>query len=463
MTCVKGMQLLVDCPCLWLIPKRSRNHYWIAYEMSTLTVANDIKRRDLLKIVIAASLVNGLELFDFTVFGFFAAAIGDQFSPATNPMTSLLLAVGTFGVGFFMRPLGAIMIGAYADRVGRRAAITMTSWMMALGTAAVGVCPPFATIGIAAPLIVIAGRLLQGFAAGGEMGAAATFVMEAGPMSRRGNLVSWQLASQGAAAVLGASLGMLLTRTMTPASLAAWGWRIPFLIGLLVLPVGLYVRHRLREIPLPVGSGNSGRHVGTPLAELCRHHGMTILLATLMIMGRTVPVYAIVLYMPSYLTRVMHMPAMTGFLCSAVSALLLVVISPLSGMLADRLPRRKPLVLFASGCTALLVYPLFLMITRAHNAWSVLCGVGVISILLALGAGASTLLVLEALPVRVRASGLSISYATGVALFGGTAQFIVTGLIKWTGNPMSVVWYVAPSCLLSFLAVVLFKEQPVEI
>ena len=434
--------------------------------MRTLPVAtvdqsasNQKNPRELLKTVVAASLVTGLEMFDFTVFGFFAVMIGDQFFPAKDPMTSLLWAVGTFGVGFFMRPLGAMMIGAYADRVGRRVAMTRTSWMMALGTAALGLCPSFASIGVIAPLIVIAGRSLQGFAVGGDIGVAVTFVLEAGPVSRRGYLVSWQLTSQGAAALLGATLGVLLTSTVSAAALASWGWRIPFLIGLLIAPVGLYVRHRLRDDPISI---DTARSAGTPLAELCREHGTTILLAMLIMMGQTIPVYAIVYFMPSYATRVMHMPAVIGFQASALSALLLVVIPPLAGRLIDRLPRRKPLALLASGCTALLVYPVFLMISRATSALPILCGVGLISIMVAFGAVAVALLVLEALPARVRASGMAVSHALHVALFGGTAQFIVTGLIRWTGDPMSAAWYVAPACAVSFCALMLFKEQRFE-
>ena len=416
--------------------------------------------RELLKTVVAASLVTGLEMFDFTVFGFFAVMIGDRFFPASDPMTSLLWAVGTFGVGFFMRPVGAMVIGAYADRVGRRAAMVRTSWMMALGTAALGLCPPFASIGVIAPLIVIAGRSLQGFAVGGDIGVAATFMLEAGPVSRRGYLVSWQLVSQGAAALLGASLGVLISSTMSPAALASWGWRIPFLIGLLIAPVGLYVRHRLRDNPLLAKLlANTARDARTPLTELCREHGTTILLAMLMMMGQTIPVYAIVYFMPSYATRVMHMPPVVGFLASALSALVLVVIPPLAGHLIDRLPRRKPLALLVSGCTALLVYPVFLMITRATSALPILCGVGLISIMVALSAVAVALLVLEALPERVRASGMAVSHALHVAVFGGTAQFIVTGLIRWSGDPISAAWYVAPACAVSFCALMLFKEQ----
>ena len=424
--------------------------------ISTQAAGNPDNRRDLVRVIVATSLVTGLEMFDFTVFGFFAVMIGDQFFPATDPMTSLLLAVGTFGVGFLMRPLGAMLIGTYADRVGRRAAMMRTCWMMALGTAAVALCPPFAAIGIAAPLIVIAGRSLQGFALGGDIGVAATFVMEAGSVSRRGFRISWQPTSQGAAALLGASFGVLLSSTMPAVALASWGWRIPFIAGLLIAPAGLYVRHRLRENP---AQAQAQQPNSTPLAELFRDHGATIVLAILMMAGQTIPVYALVYYMPSYVTRVMHMPTLTGFLAAASSAVLLVVIPQLSGRLADRMPRRKPLVVVSSACTALLVYPAFLMITHATGPLPVILGACLVSASVALGAGIVSLLLLEALPAQVRATGAAISHALSVALFGSTAQFIVTGLIKWTGNPMSAAWYVAPACLVSFCAVLLFKEK----
>lgn len=419
-----------------------------------------LDRRELRKLVVATSLVSGLETFDFTVFAFFAAMIGDQFFPAEDPMTSLLLAVGTFGVGFLIRPLGAMMIGTYADRVGRCAAMTATITLMSAGTALIAICPPFAMIGEAAPLIVIIGRALQGFAVGGELGVAAAYVMEAGPVSRRGRLVSWQSVSQGAAALLGASLGALLASVMSPADLASWGWRVPFLVGLLIVPVGIYVRRHLREAPV---LDTKRRNVATPLAELCREHGRTVLLAVLIRVGSTVPVYIVVYYMPSYLTRVMHMPATLAFQSSTLSALMLTIIPPLSGLLIDGLPRhRKPLALFTSGCTALLIYPTFLMIVRADSVLPILFGAGLISALVALSTAVGIVLVLEAFPARVRASGTAISHALNVALFGGTAQFIVTGIIKLTGDPMSAAWYMVLTCLLSFSAVVLLKEQPRE-
>ena len=325
-----------------------------------------------------------------------------------------------------------MVIGAYADRVGRRAAMTITIWLTAAGTAAIAVCPPFAAIGVAAPCIILVGRLLQGFAAGGEVGAAVTFAMEAGPPSQRGILVSWQYASQAAAALFGALLGTLLTSTMSPASLTQWGWRIPFLIGLLIVPAGLYLRRQLVDSP---ARGASGRSTSIPIVELCREHGGTLVLATLTKIWSTVPVYAVITFMPSYVTRVLHMPAIIGFLSSTLSTLLLVVVSPL------------------------LAYPVFAMMAHAKGPLTVLFGTAVISVLLALGTSIGALLVLEAFPASVRASGFAISHALGVTLFGGTAQFIITGLIKWTGDPVSAAWYVAPACLVSFLAVLAFKER----
>ncbi|NIE67233.1 MFS transporter [Burkholderia sp. Ax-1719] len=413
-------------------------------------------RRELIKTVVASSLVTGLEMFDFTVFGFFAVMIGDQFFPASDPLTSLLWAVGTFGVGFFMRPVGAMMIGAYADRMGRRAALTRTTGLMALGTAALALCPSYASVGVLAPFVIIVARSLQGFAVGGDIGVAATFVLEAGPASRRGSRVCWQPASQGAAALLGASLGILIIHTLSPAAVASWGWRIPFWIGLLIAPLGLYVRRRLRDVPMPERSAQPAR---TPLRELFSDHGKTIVLGMLMIMGQTIPVYSIVYFMPSYATRVMHMPALTGYLASASSAFLLMAIPPLAGRLLDRLPRRKPVALVASGCTTLMVFPVFLMATRATSALPIIAGAALVSVTMAFSAVAIALLVLEALPARVRASGMAVAQAFNVALFGGTAQFIVTGLIKWTGDPLSAAWYVAPACATSFCAIVLFRER----
>ncbi|MEI7293183.1 MFS transporter [Paraburkholderia tropica] len=413
------------------------------------TSAREVRRR-----VASASLVTAFEMFDFTVFGYFAAMIGAKFFPAGDPMTSLLLAVGSFGVGAFMRPLGALVLGAYADRVGRRAALTRTVWLAGLGTAVIAVCPGYAAIGVAAPVVVVLARALQGFALGGDIGVAAAYLMEAGPAARRGARVSWQVASQGAAALLGATFGLVLTHLLSPQALDAWGWRVPFWFGLLVLPVGVYLRSRLHD-----GDDTARASAAPPFVELRREHARTLGLAMLMIMGQSIPVYAIVYFMPSYVIRVMHLPASTGFAVSASSALLLFALPPFVGRLLDRLPRRKPVALAGAAATTLLSTPVFVLIDSARSLPAMLAGVGLISVSMAFSAGTVALLVLEALPARVRASGLALAHALSVALFGGTAQFIVTALVKWSGNPLAAAWYVTPACCVSLCAVALFKER----
>jgi len=406
-------------------------------------------------VVAATALLNGFELYDFTVFGLFAATIGDQFFPSADAMTSLLLAVATFGVGFLARPLGAIVFGSYADRFGRRAALLLTCWMAAFATLALVVCPSYASIGVAAPLIAVAARVLQGLAVGGEWGPAGALVMEVAPASRRGLVVGWLLVGHGSAPLAGALIGTWLSHMLAPAQLAAWGWRAAFAAGLPLFAVGYYVRRRL----LGGEVQQQARTMHRPLRELFRHHSKTLTVATLLMGFRTAPLYAVVFYMPTYVERVLHRHVTTGFLASALATSLLVVLAPPSGWLIDRLPRRKPLVLATASIAGVAVLPIVFLMTQAPTTIVLMGGVFCIAVLLPLGSCAATVLTLEALPSTVRATGQGMAYALGTALFGGTAQVIVTALIKWTGNPMSVAWYVAACCLLSVGALLPFKEE----
>lgn len=201
------------------------------------------------KAIIAATIGNGLEWFDFTVYSFFAVIIAKLFFPTGNDFTSFMLTVATFGVGFFMRPVGAVVLGIYADRVGRKAALTLTIMLMAIGTAIIGLAPTYAQIGIGAPILIVIARLIQGFSAGGEVGGATAFLIEYSPDERRGYFASWQQASQGISFILGAAMGAIVTNGLSPEQIDAWGWRIPFLFGLLIGPVGMYIRSHLHEPP----------------------------------------------------------------------------------------------------------------------------------------------------------------------------------------------------------------------
>ncbi|WP_179400820.1 MFS transporter [Burkholderia guangdongensis] len=405
------------------------------------------------KLIVATSLGNGLEIFDFTVFSFFAVHIGAAFFPSHDPLTSLLLAVGTFGAGFFARPLGAFLIGSYADRVGRRAAMSMTIWLMAIGTCAIALCPTYAQIGVAAPLIVLAGRLLQGFSAGGEVGASTTLLMESGEARRQGYMVSWQMTSQGVAALTGAVFGLVLTRSLPADAVASWGWRLPFLIGLLIAPIGYYIRRHLPDHHAQAGA----EKVESPLRELFVNHGRAFFVCTVMIISGTVSTYTMVYFMPSYLARVMHLPATVAFSAAVLASGVIIVVSPIAGYIADRVTQRKQLAIVLGLIGSVCTLPAFWLLTHVPTPAVVLGVVALMVALMVLGIGNGFLMMMEAFPESVRASGFAASYATGVTLFGGTAQFVVTALVVHTGQPFSAGIYVFAANIVSLVAVFAYR------
>jgi MHS family proline/betaine transporter-like MFS transporter len=391
-------------------------------------------------------------MYDFTIYSFFSAFIAPQFFPASNPLTSLLFAVGAFGGGFLLRPVGAIMIGSYADRVGRRAAMTVTIWLMALGTALIALCPPYAAIGVAAPLLLVFARLLQGFSAGGEVGAAMAFLGETGAQRKRGFTLSWQLASQGAAVLAGSGSGLLMTRLLSEDELLQWGWRIPFLFGLLIAPVGYYIRKRLPE-----------RHTTAQVAPsaikvVLRSHWQTMLLAIPVVMGSTVTSYVMVYFMPTFLIRVANLPASTSFAVTFYSAILILVLAPVTGAWTDRLASRKPLVLSTYLLAAISILPVFRIITTTTDPTAILLAIGWIVALMTIGTSAALILLLDLFPAPVRATAFGTVYAVGAAVFGGSAQFVVTWLVARTDTPLSAGCYVMACELLGVLALILLKE-----
>ncbi len=403
-------------------------------------------------LIAATSLGNGLEMFDFTIYSFFAVTIGKLFFPSSSAFGSLLMAVGTFGIGFVMRPLGGIVIGNYADRVGRKAAMNVTIALMALGTALIGLAPTYATAGLLAPLIIVLGRLVQGFSAGGEIGASTTLLMESANSRTRGFLVSWQVASQGAAALVGALFGFALSHVLSQVALESWGWRIPFLCGLLIGPVGLFIRRTLHETHVQEGRAKSA------FREALTVHRRALLTGIMMIVGSTATMYIAVFYMPTYMIRVLHMPPSSAFLSGCVAGATLLVGSPLAGLLADRVARRKPVVMTTTVCGALLIYPAFWMLNHTVNVGAALGVVAMLVACLAIGSPAGFLLLLEAFPKGVRATGLSVVYSFGVSLFGGFAQFIVTALLSATHNPMSPAWYMVACSAISLGALMTMRE-----
>lgn len=397
--------------------------------------------------ILALSAGNAMELYDFTLYSFFALTIGKLFFPVQSAFGPLMLALLTFGIGFVVRPLGGIVIGAYADRVGRKPALVLTISLMALGTLLIGLCPTYAQIGVAAPGIIVVGRMLQGFSAGGEIGVATTVLMEFGPPAGRGLRVGWQMASQGAAALMGALSGFLLSLCLPADALEAWGWRLPFLTGLLIVPVGLYLRRLLPETAQPGPGGRAG------LTELLSTHRTTLMHGVMMIMGGTASTYVNIFYMPTYLIKVVGLPAHTAFLTGCIAGATMLVAAPVAGLLSDRLGRRRPFVVATALASALLTYPAFWMLSGIASVPATLVVVGLLIATNGFGAGSCLLLLLESFPSHVRATGLSLVYSVGVSVFGGFAQFVVTWLISITGDPISPAWYVSACALATLFGV----------
>jgi MHS family proline/betaine transporter-like MFS transporter len=419
---------------------------------SAISASTEVRASNF-KLIAATALGNGLEMFDFTIYSFFALLIGKQFFPSDTPFGSLLMAVATFGIGFVMRPLGGVLIGNYADRAGRKAAMTLTIMMMAVGTALIGLAPTYKSIGVLAPILIVIGRLIQGFSAGGEIGASTTLLMESSGPSSRGFLTSWQVGSQGAAALIGALSGFALSNLLSPVNLETWGWRVPFLFGLLIGPVGMYIRQALDETHTDAPRPQSA------FREVLSNYKRQLIIGISLIISSTAAMYVVVFYMPTYLIRVLHLPPSTAFLAGCVSGATLMVGAPLAGLIADRLGRRKPMVMCAMVMGAVLIYPAFWLLNHTTDIGIALV---IIACLVACLAGSSIpmmLLLLESFPKHVRATGLSVVYSVGVSIFGGFAQFIVTWLISTTGNQMSPAWYMVVCSLISLTGLIAAQER----
>lgn len=404
------------------------------------------------KIIVAAVIGNLLEFFDFTVYSYFALTIGHQFFPADSPVTSLLLAFAVFAVGFVMRPLGGIVLGRYADRAGRKPALTLTILLMAIGSASIGLAPTYAQIGIAAPLLIVLARLLQGFAQGGEFGAATATLLEMGGQASRGFRASWQLASQGAAALLGSGLAASLGFLLSSDTMHSWGWRIPFLLGTLIAPVGIYLRRHIPEEP-PAQRVVADR--SDPKRGLyVRNWFLTIF----SIMGMSVSTYVMMYYMPTYCIQYLGLPSKMSMLAGVASSAISLVMCPIYGAWSDRMGRRKPLTVIGRVALILLLYPAFWIMTHFPSLPVVLAALIVLMLCYTMGSAPAYALMPENFPKHLRAGYMSSAYAIAVSVFGGTAQLVAGWLIHVTGNKMAPAWYMIGCVLISLIAVSLFEE-----
>jgi len=407
-----------------------------------------------IKAVVAVVVGNWLEFYDFLVFTFFAVMIGDAFFPGGSEIGRLLGALATFGVSFVTRPIGAAVIGAYADRAGRRAALTLTLLLMSLGSAIVGLTPSYAQIGIAAPIVLVIARLIQGFSCGGEVGPATTYLLESAPPHRRAAITAWQGYSQYLAQLLGSLVGVILSASLSREQLYGWGWRVPFLLGILIAPVGLYIRRQLPETIKVHETHESG---GAVLANLVRHHSRAVALGILIICGGTISTYVLI-YMTTYAITTLHLSETIGTtltMTGSVAAMAGIAL----GVWIDRFGRKTMLI--ASRVFFLLtIYPAYRILTAPGTTLTTIIVVNMLlNLFFSVGLGAMYAFLPEAFPKAVRSSGLAILYAIGVTIFGGTTQFVVAWLIDWTKDPMVPAWYQIVANVASIVGVALLKPH----
>ena len=410
--------------------------------------------------ILAGVIGNVLEWYDFAVYGYFVPVISQLFFPNQTPLVSLLLTFSVFGVGFVMRPVGSVVFGQYGDRHGRKRALSAVIFLMAASTFAVGLLPTYASIGVLAPLLLVVARLAQGLSGGGEWGGAAAYLVEYAPPGQRGLTGSWQQVSVGCGFLLGSLTAALLTTWIDPADMLAWGWRIPFLLGVLVGIVGAIMRWRLDDTPKFAELQSQGHVAQSPLREAFTTFRKPTLIAFGITLHNTVGYYAVLIYLTTWLTNIVRMPRGTALWIGTACLLAFVVAVPFMGALSDRIGRRP---LFIASCVGYIVlaYPLFLLASTGVPAYAFIAQL-VLVLLLALYAGPGPAVYCELFPTQVRYTALSVGYNIPVAIFGGFAPFIATWLIQSTGNPLSPAFYVIAASLVTLVTMAWVKETAFE-
>lgn len=426
-----------------------------------------LKRRH----IVAATLGNALEFYDFLIYALFAIQIGHEFFPTTSAYGSLMLSLATFGAGFATRPIGGIVLGLYADRVGRRPAMLLCLVLIGVSITAMALIPSYAQIGIAAPILAVLARLLEAFSLGGEVGSNTAFLAEVARPDRRAEVVSWQSASQLIALITGNLVGVALTAMLPTAVLDAYGWRIALLIGATAVPFGLWLRvglpetlhaeppddlsaaePALRTVPPTAARGAQSRSEN----RLTREHWRIMVLGLLGLAAATIGTY-IFTYVVTYAQDTLHLSAQTGFLAELISYAISLPIVVLGGRLSDRYGR-WPINVWSNLVFLCGIYPTFAWIVAEPSRGSLIAGVTLLSIPASLWTGSFLAALVEALPRTMRSRGFGTVYAVAIALFGGTTQLVVTWLIHVTGSPIAPAWYLIAATAVGQVALMLLPE-----
>ncbi|TDF62678.1 MFS transporter [Cupriavidus sp. L7L] len=399
------------------------------------------------KLILAATIGNALEWYDFIVYGFLAATLSRLFFPSGDPKVALLLATLSIGIGFVARPLGAIAIGIYADKVGRKPAMTLVILLMFVSTAMIAFAPTYLQIGLWATILVSAARLLQGFSAGGEFGSATSYLIEFAPAGKKGFYGSWQMFAQASGALLSTIVGTVLFKYFTQAEIESWAWRIPFFLGLLIGPVGLYIRRHLDE-PMEFKSAPAA---SIRMADLVKSYTPQLIAGTAVSAAVNVMSYVIVTYLPLYAKQTLGISEGDAFFVLFVAVLLRMALIPIFGLLSDNMGRRKMLAV-SMVVFAVTIYPAYNHVIVHPSFASLLVVECWFAILIAAAYAPSPTYMSDLFPVRVRASGLSITYNLAATVFGGFSIFFVTYIQQMTGSQLAPAHYAVVFFVLAIIA-----------
>ena len=421
-------------------------------------MANTATSDHRVKNVVAGCVGNVLEWYDFALYGFFAPVIAKLFFPSDNQITGLLATFGIFAVGFLMRPVGSVIFGILGDKLGRKKALEISVVMMAVPTTLIGVLPTYESVGILAPILLTIIRLIQGISVGGEFTGSISYVVENAPHPphRRGFYSSWTVFSLLGGILLGSAIASIITNVFNDAQVQSFGWRIPFLLGLVIGIIGLFLRSGLDESPAFKKMKEAGKLAKTPITDAFKYHWKEILIVIGATCVGSVNFYIIFVYLTTFLSTESSLDLSTALEINTLSMIVLMIITPIMGYFSDKIGR-KPLLIGGCLIIAIFAYPLFVEFTKGNPFHDLLSQI-VFAIGLAMVFGPFGAMMVELFPARIRMSAVSIGYNVGFAVFGGTAPFVATYLIDITGNKLSPSYYLIVAALVSLVVFVTIKE-----
>ncbi|WP_028224165.1 MFS transporter [Paraburkholderia ferrariae] len=417
-------------------------------ESATLTQAphTQASKSNVTRLIVATSIGNALEFYDLVAYGYFATTLSRLFFPVHDRTISLLLTFGTFALSYLARPVGALVLGSYSDRHGRKASLTLSIALMTVGTGMLALMPSYDTIGFAAPILIFCSRLLQGFSAGGEFGSSTAFLVEHAPR-RSGFMSSWQFSSQGASTLLASLFGVVLTGFLTPPQLEGWGWRIPFLFGMLIGPIGLYIRRRMEETP----EFEQAEKLASPVREVLAKQKERVLIAIGSLVLTTTANYML-LYMPTYAARQLGLAPSSGFIATLSAGFIMMVLVPFVGHLSDKIGRTR-IMLVAGVIFFVTIYPAFVLMNAHPSLPTLLIAVIWVALLKATYFAPIPALMAELFPTATRTTGMALGYNIGTTLFGGFTPFAVTSLIAVTHNNLAPGFYLMIAAVVSLFTI----------